>query len=235
MSDGEGEKSAAPRESLSAKLAGLLRAAIRSGEFPPGGKLPSEAMLTKQYDVSRSVVREAVAALRSDGLVEARQGAGVFVLASAPGRAGGLHLADPEKLSSMLEMLELRAAIEEGAAALAAQRRSPAQEEAIWEALTAEDGPEAAPGAADFAFHLAVARAANNPRFVQFLEMSGAEAIPRARLKQADDAEYRALLRAEHERIAGAISARDEAGAREAMRAHLEGGQARYRRMMRGG
>ena len=65
---------------LAAVISQALRDAIRSGRFRPGEKLPSEAKLTAEHSVSRTVIREAIAALRADGLVDPRQGAGVFVL-----------------------------------------------------------------------------------------------------------------------------------------------------------
>ena len=98
------------------------------GQFPPGSRLPSEAQLTEAHGVSRTVVREAIAALRADRLVEARQGAGVFVLEAEVPAPTPLFLRniDHERVSSMIELLELRTAVEVEAAGLAALRRSPA-------------------------------------------------------------------------------------------------------------
>ena len=226
--------------SLVKTLADQLRRSISSGELAVGEKLPSEAALTEAHGVSRTVVREAVASLRSDGMVEPRQGAGVFVTSARPMRASPLQYIDTKTLSSVVEVIELRAAVEVEAAALAAARRSRAQEAAIFEALTAmdraaESGTETGP--LDLAFHLAIARATNNPRFEQFLLMLDLDAIPRIRLNGealiGHDPDYLSLLRAEHERIAEAISARDETEARAAMRAHLDGGFTRYRTMFR--
>ncbi|MHA6262541.1 FadR/GntR family transcriptional regulator [Arenibacterium sp. CAU 1754] len=228
------------RPTLVAGLAKALRDAIAAGEIAIGEKLPSEAALTVQYGVSRTVVREAIASLRADGLVEARQGAGVFVLASVPPGSNPFQNIDYDSISSIIEMLELRTAIEVEAAALAAVRRSPAQEDAIYERLDAFerallDG--GATGAADLAFHVAIAGASNNPRFGEFLEMLGRAAIPRDRLHkgagEAMDPEYLAMLQGEHRQIADAISARDEEGARAAMRCHLQGAQRRYRQLLR--
>lgn len=64
------------KPSLVKQVTEALRLLITSGEIGPGGKLPSEAALTAKHNVSRTVVREAIAALRSDGLVEPRQGRG---------------------------------------------------------------------------------------------------------------------------------------------------------------
>ena len=89
----------------------------------------------KAMGVSRTVVREAVAALRAEGLVTTRQGSGAFVAADAsrvPFRI------DPEGLSSIgdvLEVMELRLAIEVESAALAAARATPQTVAAIGSAL----------------------------------------------------------------------------------------------------
>lgn len=228
------------RPSLVVGLTGALRDAIAAGEIAIGEKLPSEAALTVQYGVSRTVVREAIASLRADGLVEARQGAGVFVLASEPPGSNPFQNIDFESISSIIEMLELRTAVEVEAAALAAVRRSPAQEDAIYNRLDAFEGALAdggPTGAADLAFHVAIAEASNNPRFGEFLEMLGRAAIPRNRLHkgtgEAVDPDYLAMLQDEHRQIAEAISTRDEQGARAAMRRHLQGAQQRYRQLLR--
>jgi DNA-binding FadR family transcriptional regulator len=100
--------------------------------------------------------------------------------------------------------------------------------------LIAEGKPTTA---ADFAFHLAVADATNNPRFREFLEIMGRNVIPRASLQEglAERAEtgYLEQIQAEHKRIADAISARDEEAARDAVRLHLKGSLERYRQMIR--
>lgn len=229
------------RKNLVGTVSEHLRQAILSGSLRPGDKLPSEAGLTQQYDVSRTVVREAIASLRADGLVEARHGVGVFVRSNQMQTGLPFHSIEPSRISSIIEMLELRAGIEVEAAGLAAVRRSPAQEEAIWERyddinrLIANGQPTTA---ADFAFHLALADAANNPRFREFLEMLGRHMIPRTMLEDSGvepaPAEYLKQLQAEHKQIADAISARDEDAARRAVRDHLKRGQDRYRKLIRG-
>ena len=228
---------------LAAQLGDTLRHAITSGQFPPGSRLPSEAQLTEAHRVSRTVVREAIAALRADRLVEARQGAGVFVLEPpAHSQPAMLSLAniDLARVSQMIELLELRTAVEVEAAGLAAVRRSPAQEEVILErhyAVRACLEASQPSSEADFALHIAIAEATNNPRFREFLTMIGRNLIPRAALRadesESDQATYIKLLDEEHNAIVTAISDGDEEGAREAMRRHLRGSQLRYRTLLR--
>jgi DNA-binding FadR family transcriptional regulator len=232
---------------LASRLADTLRKSIVAGQFPPGSKLPSEAQLTDAHGVSRTVVREAIAALRADRLVEARQGAGVFILdppAMAPAPLA-IDNVDYARVSSVIEFLELRTAVEVEAAGLAALRRSPAQEEAILDrhyAVQACLESGTASSEADFALHLAIADATNNSRFRDFLALVGKNVIPRAALKaeetrseenEASQAAYFKLLNEEHSAIVMAISNGDEDGARQAMRNHLRGSQSRYRALLR--
>jgi DNA-binding FadR family transcriptional regulator len=229
------------RNSLAQRVSEDLRRNIIEGGMAAGDRLPSEAQLTERFGVSRTVVREAIASLRADGLVEARQGAGVFVINNQTHGATPFQAIDTQRISSMIEVLELRTAIELEAAALAASRRSPAQEETIYECynelgqLIARGEPTAE---ADFNFHLAIADATNNPRFREVLEMLGRAIIPRT-LLQSDAGErtpavYLQQIHEEHRQIADAISARDEQGARDALRTHLQGSQERYRSLLRG-
>src|SRR5690242_3328561 len=71
-----------PRVNLVATVTDTLRREIVEGRLQPGDKLPTEAALGASAKVSRTVVREAVASLKAEGLVETRQGAGAFVLAA---------------------------------------------------------------------------------------------------------------------------------------------------------
>ncbi|PWQ99660.1 FadR family transcriptional regulator [Leucothrix arctica] len=231
-----------PRPNLVNQVSAELRQLIVSGALSAGDKLPSEAELTSKYSVSRTVIREALAALRSDGLVEARQGAGVFVLEGQSSSLTGLSAVNPERISSVVEMLELRAGVEIEAAGLAAIRCSPAQEERIFEVLEAfisKVRQKQSTSELDRSFHLAVANATNNPRFAEFLELMGASVIPRLSLKDGSEAEpatsteYLEQIHQEHMAIAEAISQRDESAARDAMRLHLKGSQQRYRKLLR--
>ncbi|HWU64044.1 MAG TPA: FadR/GntR family transcriptional regulator [Ensifer sp.] len=238
MAEAQGRIETRKSGTLVARLIDDLRQSIASGAFAPGGRLPTEAQLSETYGVSRTVVREAIAALRADHLVDARQGSGVYVLkaAAAPERI------DKERVASVLEVLEIRTPLEIEAAGLAALRRSPSQEEYIFDCharvfACIEAGRPIRE--ADFTLHLAIAEATNNPQFASFLRAHGVTAIPQAEIvtdAQHDRqiAYYRQLYQ-EHEKIVLAISNGDEEGAREAMREHLKGSQVRHRELLRDG
>lgn len=225
--------------SLVSKVGESLRQAIASGQYSPGDKLPSEVELTETHRVSRTVVREAVAAMKSDGLVEVRQGAGIFVLDPDIQTPASRRI-DKARVSSDLEVLEVRAPLEIEAAGLAAMRRSPAQEEAIFEChrqiLHCIENDQSI-READLALHFAIADATNNPLFRQHLEFHGTAAIPQSRAmpnpRPADQTAYRRMIHKEHEAIIMAISDRDEEAARNTMRDHLRGSQLRYRDLLR--
>ncbi len=226
---------------LVSRLIDDLRQSIASGAFAPGARLPTEAQLSETYRVSRTVVREAIAALRADQLVDARQGSGVYVLKSAPASALAERI-DADRVASVLEVLEIRTPLEIEAAGLAALRRSPSQEEYIFNCharvfACIEAGQSIRE--ADFALHLAIAEATNNPQFASFLRSHGVAAIPQAEIvtdaRHDRQIAYYKQLYQEHERIVLGISNGDEEAAREAMRAHLKGSQVRHRELLRDG
>ncbi len=213
---------------------------IRSGRLAPGSRLPTEQELMVAMGVSRTVVREAVAGLKADGLVVTRQGLGAFVAVDASrvafriaseARSGGDSLAD------ILGVMELRLAVEVEAAALAAERASHQQVERIDAALAAIGAALEAGGTAvaeDFAFHRAIAEATDNVHFAEFLEFLGRHVIPRQTVRAAhgtgdEQRAYLQRIQKDHTRIAAAIRARDVAEARRAMRAHLAKSLERYR------
>lgn len=214
-----------------------LRDQIRSGAYPVGSRLPTERELTERFHASRVVVREALAALQSVGMAAARRGSGTYVTSLKA--AGDGMVLDPETHAEIVECLELRLAIEVEAAGLAAQRRSDAQLEVVAETLAAmKSRIEAglASGAADWEFHLAVARATNNGYFQRFMQALGPKAIPRAKIETAAPGEaarvaFEAQLLSEHMAVHRAIVAQDHAAAREAMRRHLRNALDRYRHL----
>ena len=224
----------APRPRRSQQLVADLLDLIQEGVVRPGTQLPTEAELSERFGVSRTVVREAIAQLRASGIVRSTQGKGTFVLAvprDAPVAYAGEI--DADDLGSVLELLEFRTANEVAAAELAARRRTGAQLGQIAGALTQFDASAEVPAAAvdaDFAFHLAVARASGNPHFVALLESlgTGALAIPRARLLGDPHAHRRA--RDEHAAIHEAIDDADPVAAAAAMRAHLVNSRRRLQR-----
>lgn len=226
---------------LSERVVSALRQQVLTGAVEPGGKLPTELRLTETFGVSRTVVREAIARLAADGLVEPRQGAGVFVVRQPASTLGGRSSELSNKVSIALNVLEVRIPVEVEAAGLAALRRNASQEAEIQEAFFEFEGllglgePT---GSADFAFHRAISRATNNPFYREVLDQLGSRTIPcDVTSPWAADREvsyvYQFGLQKEHLVILNAISAGDSGMAREAMRQHLTASQLRYSARLR--
>lgn len=231
------------RPKLADRLVDEIRGQIGSGALRPGSKLPTEVQLAEEHGVSRTVVREAVTRLAADGLVTARQGAGVFVNEQAPATIEALLSDMSGKVSLVLNVLEVRMAIEIESAALAAQRRSGSQEAEILAAFAEFDSllRRGEPtGVADFAFHRAIASATNNPFYVEILDVLGRRTIPRDLVTTISSGlmqstEYQNRLQAEHLDILTAIQDGDPTSARDAMRRHLSSSQRRYQSLLQGG
>jgi DNA-binding FadR family transcriptional regulator len=229
------------QDSLTLRTEAALRKRIADGPLKVGEKLPTEKALAAEFGVSRTVIREAIAALRADGILEAKHGVGVFVSQKQEGAEpsvagfGKLHLS-----ASVLDMLELRMAVEVHAAGLAAARRSWAQDEQIWAAAQVFAAAVAAgepSETADWAFHRAIAEATSNAAFQEFLDSLGLSILPRRALGGGNrdvliTKSYLEKSVAEHRAICEAISAGDAEGARAAMSAHLGRSQQRYRGLM---
>jgi GntR family transcriptional repressor for pyruvate dehydrogenase complex len=182
--------------------------------------------------VSRTVVREAVAALKAAKLVQTRQGAGAFVL-PAPPKSDFFASLGSGAVDDILAMLELRLAVEVEAAALAAVRRTDEDLRALDEALENIVKGEDFGISADLQFHRVLAGATKNSYFARFLDFLGEFAVPRRRLAQtpADRQrmnDYLALLEREHRAIRDAVFVGDPTLAAAMMRAHLAGSRARY-------
>lgn len=217
---------------------------IRDGRIAVGQKLPTEAAIMSEFDVSRTVVREALSKLQAAGLVETRHGIGSFAIGHD--EAVPFCIA-PEQLATLhdvLALLELRIGLETEAASLAARRRSPENLRSMRTALdefmvAVSAGADAV--AADFKFHLELARASHNVHFSDLLTTLGARVIPRARLEASVESGalkstaskgqgYLLRVNDEHESILDAVERQDSEAARAAMRTHLVNSHERRRR-----
>ena len=211
---------------------------IRAGVLHAGDKLPTEAAIMVHFDVSRTVVREALSRLQAAGLVQTRHGIGTFV--NAPPTNGNFSISarDLATVSDVIAVLELRISLETEAAGLAAQRRTGAQLASMQTALHAfqrsiEQDSDAVPS--DFQFHMEVARATGNRHFADLMTYLGAMIIPRTRVNTPNHApegrlNYLQRVNREHESIYVAIRNQDAEAARAAMRTHLGNSRERLRK-----
>ncbi|HEV3177632.1 MAG TPA: FadR/GntR family transcriptional regulator [Stellaceae bacterium] len=228
-----------PPKNRTAEVVDRLAAQIGGGRLSPGARLPTEQEMMAALGVSRTVVREAVAALRAQGLVTTRQGLGAFVASDSQRRPFRIDPDGLQSLEAVVDLMELRMAVEIETAGLAAERATAKQLRAIGQALAAMDRAIARNESAideDYAFHRAIAEATGNAQFARFLEYLGRFIIPRqtVRMEPVRASGARAYLDAfqrEHRLIHDAIRKHDSAAARAAMRQHLMKSRERYRKL----
>jgi len=218
--------SASRPSKLSDRVYARIFEQIVNGHYREGMRLPSEASLAEACSVSRPIVREALARLRDDGLIRSHKGAGSFV-ERQPDKAM-LSFAPVESVADIQRCFEFRAALEAESAALAAARADPGAFEEIERAVELLKERIAAREVgvdADFAFHVAVAKASGNRFFVDTL-LALREQItlgqnlarnlglrhPTTRLLE---------VQREHEGICESIRDGDAEAARRRMQAHI--------------
>jgi GntR family transcriptional repressor for pyruvate dehydrogenase complex len=200
---------------LSDRLAALIEAQIDGGALTPGDRLPTEQQLASAHGVSRTVVREAVHQLRSQGLVRSRQGSGVFVTEPPAHRALAFDPTVLESMDAVVQMVELRRVIEGEMAALAAQRATRTQQAALKRALAAIDAATERGELGvdeDLAFHRSIGEATGNPQFVRLLAILEAylrDAMTVTKGHESKRADFMAQVRREHRAIVTAIVAAD--------------------------
>ena len=212
---------------LSEQLADALIVGIRDGQLQAGQRLPTEAALVQRFGVSRTVVREALSRLKTLGLLESRQGSGAFVRHPGQREAERLVLAPDGSVAAVLQMVEVRRALEAESAALAAARCSAAGLASIRRALQAIEQAVAVGGdgvAEDVAFHAAIAEAAGNPYLLAtlaYLQQFLLDATRVTRAHEAGQADLAQQVRQEHAAIVEAIAAGDVEAARQAGARHM--------------
>ncbi|MCA0920845.1 FadR/GntR family transcriptional regulator [Pseudooceanicola nanhaiensis] len=217
---------------LSDQVTEALRQNVTSGAWPVGSMLPSEAMLCQELNVSRTVIREAVARLKAEGLLSSQQGRGAFVASNRSRLGFSIDAGDVDNRRTLGQILELRMGIEIEAAAIAARRRTEADLDTIREAVEAfaaqqRHSPENARAGveADLRFHRAICEATRNSYYLAFYDYLSAslrETIEAGReraLQRGGDSREAAE---EHRSIVEAIAEQDMFAARKRMRKHLE-------------
>ncbi|PMS21147.1 phosphonate utilization associated transcriptional regulator [Trinickia dabaoshanensis] len=207
------------RHSLTALVRDALEREIVEGRLAPGEKL-NEAYWAGRLQVSRGPVREAFRALEQIGLVRTHKNRGVFVRTVT--------------LEEAAEIYAVRAALEEAACRMLAQRIGEAQLAALSASLermraTLDEGDLSSYARENIAFHDAIVAHAGNAKLAETYRRLVGELnlFRRAALAVTDDAAQRSL--AEHREIVAALAARDGEAAAAAMHAHVAGGLARAR------
>lgn len=222
------KKPPAPREANHAEprlyrvVATRIQQLIKDEDIQPGSRLPAERDLAAKLSVSRASLREALIALELGGVVEVRGGSGVYVseLVALPAEM-------PEVGPGPFEVLAARRMIESEVAAIAAKVATDSAIDAILKAVMEMERhheDRTSNEMADRNFHLAIARATGNTALVGVIEyLWNQRGTLWHKLKehfQTEDLRKQTLL--DHRKVLEAIASHDVAGARQAMRAHLE-------------
>nr|WP_295737762.1 FadR/GntR family transcriptional regulator [uncultured Acidocella sp.] len=218
-----------PQESQTSGLADQvyhsILSGIQNGAYAPHSRLPSEHQLASQFDVSRPVVRTALARLKQEKFIVSRQGAGSFV--RPPAVQPPLGFAPVENIADIQRCYEYRLTLEPEAASFAALRYNQsamAKIEAALETMAQATRQGQHRDDVDFAFHLAIAEASNNHYYHQSLQAlqphiavgMHIHGISLMGPKQGLD-----YVLEEHRRIVEAIRSRQPEAARTLMAAHL--------------
>ncbi|MEY4362660.1 MAG: HTH-type transcriptional regulator LutR [Pseudomonadota bacterium] len=225
----------AATDKLSEQVARQLMAEIRSGRLSPQDKLPTEAALVQQFGVSRTVIREAISQLKSLGLVASRQGSGMFVRAQSHFEPLSFDVDHAASRDAIVQLTEVRRAIEAESAALAAERRTARDLTQIRKALRAieqaaqagRDGVEE-----DMAFHHSIAIAAHNPFMLKTLDYLSQYLREGTRVTRANEArrdDFAEQVKLEHQAIVDAIDQNDPRAARKAATIHMQNASRRLR------
>ncbi len=219
---------------LSDRIVEAIRDDVEAGRVRPGDRLPTEAALSTAFNVSRTVIREAISRLQTEGMVISRRGSGVYVAQAgdAP-RTFRMGPASAEEMVNLREIFELRIGVESEAAALAAARRNRSDVTSlrrILARLSDQAGPLEIGVEADIEFHRQIAEFSRNKqilRFLDFLSFVLGEAIRTARANSARQHGWSEQAYDEHVAIFESIADADADGARQAIRRHLEQAQQR--------
>jgi DNA-binding FadR family transcriptional regulator len=217
---------------LSTLVASSISREIAQGRLKPGDQLPTEQQLAHTFGVSRNVVREAIARLRSEGRIWSQQGRGAFVADEPNPTVLTIDFEALQQANAFQSLFELRGILEVEAAGLAAMRRTNDDLSAMKDALATM---KAAPYGSvmwlrtDLEFHKTVAASTGNPYMVQFLtfvsERVRESILASGNQRRSED--LAVLTLGEHQRILDAIESGRTDDAREAMRLHLQAAASR--------
>ena len=212
------------------QIADQIAALIESGEYARGARLPPERDLAQQLGVSRPSVREALIALEVEGYVEVRVGSGVYVLRSRP--AG--RVAPLASDTGPFELIRARSLIEGECAALAAKEATRAQVRSMAEAFEAMVAARDGGGDVlthDRLFHLRIAEACGNSALTLVVNTLWNQRMGPLFMQlehHYDSPELWSAAVLEHRDILAAIQKGDPAGARAAMRRHMNQSAKRF-------
>lgn len=217
------------RKKIYEEVADIILEMIKTGQLKPGDQLDSVQELANNFQVGRSAVREALTSLRAMGLIELRQGEGTFVK-----RFSANNLTYPIQSAMLMtkknieELLEVRLILEAAIVSNAAQKRTSEDLDEMrlhLEEMTAHTKNSELGERSDLAFHLAIAKAADNSllsKLMQHVSDLMTEAMRETRrICLYDEKQTLVQLNEQHHLIYRQIEAQDADAAEQSMKAHL--------------
>lgn len=214
---------ASRKRNLFAHVVESLGSRIVCGDLRPGDPFPNEADLGRTFGASRSVIREAVKSLAAKGLLESRTRTGIRVLPASHWNlldldVLGWRYGAMEPHAFFRELFEIRRVIEPEASALAAERASADEIDAIGRAFAVMAAAEAegtteAAIMADLDFHRAILSAAHNDLLLQMGKLIGVGLLVSYRISTG----HYTLFLGRHEDVLAAIRKRRPETARKMM------------------
>ena len=219
------------------QIAEQLRQLMVSGEFALGSRLPAERDLAAQLGVSRPSVREALIALEVEGMIEVRNGSGIYVQRNQPQTktlTNSDHDANTPADWGPLEVMSARLLVEAEVAALAATHAQKADLKAIkagLQQMKLEAARDQVPRGGDEAFHAAIAHACGNSVLLDTVQRYWQARNGPLFERLGDYFEHPESWQAaigEHQQVMLAIEAHDTSAARKAMQKHLRQAHKRY-------
>jgi GntR family transcriptional repressor for pyruvate dehydrogenase complex len=224
-----------PRRAVGDAAIDVIKRMILTGDLRPGEKLPPERELASALGVSRNSLREAIRSLVLMNVLQSRHGDGTYVSSLDPATlmepVSFLLSLDP---SAVADLFETRRILEAETAALAAERITDDEVDAVRDCLAdmeTKTGSREEFLQADMRMHELITLAAKNPLLAQLMRsITGLGLRSRMRSVQAPGITSRVMH--DHTRILAALERRDPPGARQAMLDHLEHAQQAMREML---
>lgn len=216
----------AKRRGLPEELAAIIFRRIESGDFKLGDVLPSEQALAEIYQVSRTVVREALARLKYEGIIMSKRGSGPVVCGTTLNKGFSLEV-DSEGEPALEHFFEFRMFMEGEAAAMAAIRRTPEHVktfEAYLRQMETAIEEQTSGAEPDYGFHCLIAESSTNEyvhNFTKYLSMKIWMRVYSARGLSNLIHKRAQLVLDEHKNIYKAIAAGDPDAARIAAQTHI--------------
>ena len=210
------------------RIASHILQQVDAGDLKPGDALPTETALAEAFGVSRNVLREAIARLRSDGVIETKQGRGAVVRSPSERTTFRIDAGRLDQKENLGDLFELRGLLEMDAAGLAAQRRNQDDLDELVEAL------EIMRGAKDFdeqrleadaRFHRCLGQATRNDYLATIIDYLSSRLKDTTRATGAVYAksDLMDVTVGEHQAILEAVRAQNAEAARAAMATHIRG------------